>query len=188
MKLKLLFSLCILVVFTASSKLSYAQMTTHGLECQPASLGQGVNLQQSWNQFGIFNDSPDPLFGNGQSFFVICPIQADTTYDNSNMSARTLNITGEFLENNEITIFPFTPGPRTEEITCTLAEVDGGVVESSLALDPIQDLGGPYPSVDTSFTITTNLTSFDGSEDSLAVLCALPAQTRITHIQLQTAP
>ena len=192
MKLKLLFSLCILVVFTASSKLSYAQMTTHGIECQPASLGQGVNLNLSWNQFGIFNENTEPFTGTGQSFFVICPIQVDTSYAaaGTNLSGATITITGQFLENNQFFLPPFTPGPRSEEITCTIAEIDqsDGGVESSLVLTPIVDPGGTYPTTTSSSTITTNLEFFSGNQDSLVVVCALPAQTRINDITLSAAP
>ena len=166
-------------------------MTTHGANCVPTSLGQGVNLQQGWSQFGVANDSVEPVFGLGQSFFVVCPVDAEPGFNND--SDWEVRVNAAYLENNQINIFggPLSPRP---DINCTWIEYDGGTgvnadgIEYSQALTPIEDNGSAsadYPRTEDSFT-TFNADSqiFATAADTIVVLCALPPQTRITTIEV----
>lgn len=190
MKLKLILSTVIFAVLSTVSINSHSQdVATHGLECVPTSLGQGLNLQQAWNQFGITNDSVEPIFGSGQGFFIICPVHTDFSFND--LFTFTVSVTGQFLENNQLIIVGGTLTPRPD-ITCSFLEIDGsnGVgaasIESSNLLNPIEDTGsvsGDYP---TSFTSFTNVTTgaYLPGDDNFVVVCGLPPKTRITNVEI----
>lgn len=166
------------VAFTfAPIKQSVATSDYHsisGVACQPANLGQALNLGMQWNQINVLNPNPP----GGPSFFVTCPVQFDegTNFDGGQPGGL-----------HDIYVFLDKP-PTTGNVTCTAFRYDHstGPNNAASAFNFARTVSrtATVSSVNAVRLILSDVGSgtIDALTDYFVVLCALPPGTGVDSI------
>lgn len=147
-------------------------VSMHGSACQPANLGQAINLQTSWSQSGVRNVNP---LGSGLSFFVACPVAVTddaTAVGNPNSPDVWVHLA-------------YADRDQTNRVTCTAFRASGdsgNFIKTVTWSDSSPGTGAETALLELADVVDPNDREFDLSSESHTVICALVPQSGIRGI------
>lgn len=161
--------LCISVPRMVSAQQTPELIGSHGSVCQPANLGQAINFQTNWSQFGVRNVNP---LGSGRNFFVVCPVTVTDDASGINPSSIVVNIRYEDRDG-------------VNRVGCTAVRADalsGGFLKVVSKTDDTPGTGSASVTLELKQIADEADRAFNLLTESYAVICALVPRSGIRGI------